>query len=101
MNNRVDYWVNRFFGFDIYTDHSDDYSVVLSGRDARYELSTDLKTAELTDSEKLEILEQVGRLSDARYIANLERYSCAVKKPLWNEGAGPDLKRFVKSYLEV
>lgn len=99
MSERIEYWVNRFLNFDIYTNYSDDHRVWREGLNARGQLKVDVANALLTDEEKHEIMRLVGEQSDKRYLESRQKYSCVAKQPLWNEGNGPDRKYFVKGYL--
>ena len=101
MSDRIDRWVDRLSLFDLYTEYSDDHRVYTDGINARARLKRDIAEAGFTQNEKEEILNLVGDRWTQSYLLSRERYSYMVEHPLWNEGDGPDRKKFVKTYLDL
>ena len=101
MTERIDYWSNQFLSFDFWTAYSDDYSVYKRGLESERALRRQVAEANLSDYEKEQILARVGIQSDDRYLKAREKYNCIAEQPLWNEEDGPELKRYVKSYLGI
>lgn len=101
MSEKINKWVERFYYFDIYTDYSDDHRVWKEGLNARGLLKRDVAEANFTEEEKQEILRLVGLMHDEAYLKSTRIYPSLYGQPLWNEGAGPDRRKFVEGYLGV
>ena len=100
--NQVEYFTRRFLHFDIHTDYSDDHSVWKRGQEARSEFSREVKQADLTLEEKLEIYKRVGEQHDKIYLDAVAKYGKTIApQPLWGDEKVNDLRYFVMSYLEL
>jgi hypothetical protein len=92
MQTLVTIWANRLYRFDYFTNPDEM---------ATKELYSDIVKANLSDDTKKDILRLVGYMSDTDHIKARRESPNLVRQPMWDEGAGPVLKRVIMSLLDI